>query len=105
MTSAAQETAGVGHARYTFRLRVSSTATGALEAEWARCRWLWNECCARSKKAHAANEECGPARLDKMLTGARTCMGWLREGSSVPQQQVIRDFAKSRAKALKDIKA
>ncbi|MET7543990.1 hypothetical protein ABZT15_48730, partial [Streptomyces sp. NPDC005507] len=65
-----------------------------------RCRWLWNECCARSKKAHAANEECGPARLDKMLTGARACMGWLREGSSVPQQQVIRDFAKSRAKAL-----
>jgi hypothetical protein len=105
MTTAAQETAGVGHARYTFRLRVSSTATGALEAEWARCRWLWNECCARSKKAHAENEKCGPARLDKMLTEARACMGWLREGSSVPQQQVIRDFAKSRAKALKDIKA
>jgi Transposase and inactivated derivatives len=32
-------------------------------------------------------------------------MSWLREGSSVPQQQLIRDFAKSRAKALKDIKA
>ena len=105
MTTAAQETKGVGHARYTFRLRVSSTATGALEAEWARCRWLWNECCARSKKAHAENEKCGPAQLDKMLTEARACMGWLREGSSVPQQQVIRDFAKSRAKALKDIKA
>uniref|UniRef100_A0AAU1U1C8 Transposase n=1 Tax=Streptomyces sp. NBC_00119 TaxID=2975659 RepID=A0AAU1U1C8_9ACTN len=105
MAIAALETAGVGHARYTFRLRVSSTATGALEAEWARCRWLWNECCARSKKAHAENEKCGPARLDKMLTEARACMGWLSEGSSVPQQQVIRDFAKSRAKALKDIKA
>jgi putative transposase len=66
---------------------------------------LWNECCARSKKAHRDGEKCGPARLDKMLTEARTAMSWLREGSSVPQQQLIRDFAKSRAKALKDIKA
>ncbi|WP_330301038.1 RNA-guided endonuclease InsQ/TnpB family protein [Streptomyces sp. NBC_00503] len=94
-----------GHARYTYRLRVSSTARAALEAEWARCRWVWNECCARSKKAHAEEEKCGPARLDKMLTGARSVNGWLREGSSVPQQQLIRDFGKSRAKALKDIKA
>ncbi|WP_432177279.1 RNA-guided endonuclease InsQ/TnpB family protein [Streptomyces sp. NBC_00063] len=93
MTIAAQEMAGVGHARFTFRLRVSSTAVGALEAEGARCRWLWNECCARSRRAHAENEKCGPARLDKMLTEARAGMGWLREGSSVPQQQVIRDFA------------
>ncbi|AZS76254.1 transposase [Streptomyces lydicus] len=105
MTAAVQESAGEGHARYTYRLRVSSTANAVLEAEWARCRWLWNECCARSKKAHAEGEKCGPARLDKMLTEARTAMAWLREGSSVPQQQLIRDFAKSRAKALKDIKA
>jgi putative transposase len=48
---------------------------------------------------------CGPARLDKMLTGWRGEYEWLREGASVPQQQIIRDFAKSRAKALKDIKA
>ena len=40
-----------------------------------------------------------------MLTEARTANAWLREGSSVPQQQIIRDFAKSRVKALKDIKA
>ncbi len=40
-----------------------------------------------------------------MLTEARRSMAWLREGSSVPQQQVIRDFAKSRPKALKDIAA
>jgi putative transposase len=32
-------------------------------------------------------------------------MRWLRQGSSVPQQQTVRDFATSRAKALKDIKA
>ncbi|MEU0579487.1 transposase [Streptomyces griseoincarnatus] len=100
-----------GHARYTYRLRVSSTARTALLAEWARCRWVWNECVAMSRKVHAANRDaaekttCGPAQLDKMLTEARNAMGWLREGSSVPQQQTIRDFAKSRAKALKDIKA
>jgi putative transposase len=99
------EAEGAGHARYTYRLRVSSTARTALLAEWARCRWIWNECAARSAKAHREDEKCGPARLDKMLTQARTANAWLREGSSVPQQQTIRDFAKSRAKALKDIKA
>ncbi|MEV7547941.1 transposase, partial [Streptomyces sp. NPDC089915] len=100
-----------GHARYTYRLRVSSTALARLEAEWARCRWVWNECVAMSRKVHAANKTaedkvtCGPAQLDKMLTEARRSVAWLREGASVPQQQIIRDFAKSRAKALKDIKA
>jgi putative transposase len=102
---------GAGHARYTYRLRVSSTARTGLEAEWARCRWVWNECVAMSRKVHTLNRDaaekttCGPAQLDKMLTEARTAMAWLREGASVPQQQTIRDFAKSRAKALKDIKA
>ncbi|WP_326783002.1 RNA-guided endonuclease InsQ/TnpB family protein [Streptomyces sp. NBC_00151] len=100
-----REAEGAGCARYTYRLRVSSTARTALEAEWARCRWIWNECCARSKKAYADDEKCGPARLDRMLTEARTANAWLRQGSSVPQQQIIRDFAKSRSKALKDVKA
>ncbi|WBB57687.1 transposase [Streptomyces sp. WMMC500] len=95
----------IEHARYTYRLRVSSRARAGLLDEWARCRWIWNECCARSKRAHAEREKCGPARLDKMLTGARAANAWLRAGGSVPQQQTIRDFATSRAKALKDIKA
>ncbi|MFC9505010.1 RNA-guided endonuclease InsQ/TnpB family protein [Streptomyces sp. NPDC057002] len=93
-----------GLARYAYRLRVSSTACTALLAEWDRCRWIWNECIARSKKAHQEGEKCGPARLDRMLTEARAVTPWLAEGSSVPQQQLIRDFGKSRAKALKDIK-
>jgi putative transposase len=38
-----------------------------------------------------------------LLTGWRAQKEWLREGASVPQQQVIRDFANSRAKALKDM--
>nr|WP_145878656.1 RNA-guided endonuclease TnpB family protein [Streptomyces sp. BK340] len=93
-----------GHVRYTYRLRASSTARAALRAEWDRCRWLWNECVARSMKAYAEGETCGPARLDKMLTEARSTTPWLAEGSSVPQQQLIRDFGKSRAKAQRDIK-
>ncbi|MFD8079320.1 RNA-guided endonuclease InsQ/TnpB family protein [Streptomyces sp. NPDC059718] len=82
-----------------------------MEAEWARCRWVWNECVAVSRKVHGLNRTaeqkitCGPAQLDRMLTEARRSMAWLREGSSVPQQQIIRDFAKSRVKALKDIAA
>ncbi|WP_141922685.1 RNA-guided endonuclease InsQ/TnpB family protein [Haloactinospora alba] len=44
----------------------------------------------------------GPSALDKMLTQARATMPWLRDGSSVPQQQIIRDFGRSKAKAVKD---
>ncbi|MGW8352789.1 RNA-guided endonuclease InsQ/TnpB family protein [Streptomyces wedmorensis] len=110
----AATTEGTGHARWTFRLRVSSTALAVLLAEWDRCRWIWNESCAKSRQTHIQNTNrsegtdkvtCGPAQLDRMLTEARAANGWLREGSSVPQQQLIRDFAKSRAKALKDVKA
>ncbi|MCX4669573.1 transposase [Streptomyces sp. NBC_01381] len=109
--AAAVESDGVGRARYTFRLRLSSTARTALLTEWHRCRWVWNECVAKSKavyvhnKAHPQDKQtCGPAQLDKMLTEARARTQWLREGSSVPQQQIIRDFGRSRAKAHKDIK-
>ncbi|MEU6861657.1 transposase [Streptomyces sp. NPDC046876] len=110
MTTAAIADQVAGHARYTFRLRVSSGALAKLNDEWARCRRVWNECVAISRKVHGLNrtaEEkitCGPAQLDKMLTEARRSMSWLREGASVPQQQIIRDFAKSRAKACKDTK-
>jgi len=102
--------AGVGHARYTYHLRVSSAARTLLEAEWDRCRWVWNECVAKSRQVHAHNKAtaegmtCGPAQLDRMLTEARARTPWLRDGASVPQQQIIRDFAKSRVKAQKDIK-
>ncbi|WP_433446903.1 RNA-guided endonuclease InsQ/TnpB family protein [Streptomyces sp. CA-142005] len=103
-------TKDAGHARYAFRVRLSKTARRRLEAEWDRCRWIWNECVAKSQQVHARSRAtgekvtCGPAQLDKMLTEARGVTPWLAEGASVPQQQVIRDFAKSRVKALKDIR-
>ncbi|MWA12967.1 RNA-guided endonuclease InsQ/TnpB family protein [Streptomyces sp. BA2] len=113
-TERGQETGGGGHARFTYRLRVSSSACAGLLAEWSRCRWVWNECVAKSKQTHEANktrpegaakQTCGPAQLDRMLTEARKRTTWLREGSCVPQQQVIRDFGRSRAKAQKDVGA
>lgn len=80
---AADEAAG--HARYSYRLRTSSAARAALVAEWDRCRWLWNECVAKSKAVHLHNRAtgekrtCGPAQLDRMLTQARkTTRGWVR---------------------------
>lgn len=99
----------VGYARYTYRLRMSSAARALLAAEWGRCRWVWNECVAKSRVVHlhnratGENATCGPAQLDRMLTEARACTPWLREGSCVPQQQIIRDFGRSRTKAHKDI--
>ncbi|MET9231760.1 transposase [Lentzea sp. NPDC003310] len=102
------------HVRFTYRLRMSKHALASLTAEWGRCRWLWNECVAKSREVHALNQvhpsevgrqTCGPAALDKMLTDARGQVAWLRAGSSVAQQQTIRDFGQSRAKAMKDIKS
>ncbi|WP_245173556.1 transposase, partial [Streptomyces aureus] len=88
-----------GHARYTYRLRVSSTARAGLMAEWARCRWVWNECVAMSRKVHGLNRgtvektTCGPAQLDKLLTEARAAMAWLREGASVPYASFVVETA------------
>ncbi len=83
--------AEAGCARYTYRLRVSSAARTALAAEWDRCRWVWNECVAKSRAVHLRNKAtgqkatCGPAQLDRMLTEARTRTPWLRDGASVLQ--------------------
>lgn len=99
-----------GKVRYTYRLRLSRTASQALLAEWDRCRWVWNQCVEASNAAHresvatGVKVECGPAHLDKRLTSWRGEHAWLADGSSVAQQQTIRDFGQARAKALKDRK-
>jgi putative transposase len=102
--------ADAGKVRYTYRLRVSGTAELLLLAEWDRCRWVWNQCVEASNAAHresvatGVRTECGPAQLDKRLTGWRCERVWLSDGSSVAQQQTIRDFGRARTKALKDCK-
>ncbi|MBF6097259.1 transposase [Nocardia cyriacigeorgica] len=90
--------------RYTYRLRLSVTAKCALLAEWDRCRWVWNQCTAESRRAWATGEDVSPAALNRKLTAWRREHEWLSAGASVPQQQIVRDFSRSRAKALKDIR-
>jgi putative transposase len=98
--------------RYSYRLRPSALAESRLVAEYGLCRWVWNKCIEISKETHKRNQgkapadrkTCGPAQLDKMLTGWRAEHEWLRAGGSVVQQQAVRDFGRSRAKALQDIK-
>jgi putative transposase len=104
MSSSGAMMRGYGHARFTYQMRVSVTAERALLCEWGRCRWVWNQCVAESRQARKEKRGCGPAGLDKMLTAWRARHDWLRAGSSVAQKQAIRDFGKSRAKALKDRK-
>ncbi|MEV6241291.1 transposase [Lentzea sp. NPDC051838] len=101
----------VNVARYTYRLRLSSSAHRALLVEWDRCRWVWNQCVAQSRETSRHNRAnpgdprtCGPAQLDKLLTSWRARYEWLRAGSSVAQQQVVRDFGVARTKALKDVR-
>jgi putative transposase len=93
------------HARFSYRVGVSAAAERVLLREWDACRWVWNQCVAESKAASREGRPCGPAGLGKMLTGWREEHEWLREGSSVAQQQTVRDFGKSRAQALKDRKS
>ncbi|MFI5524039.1 zinc ribbon domain-containing protein [Streptomyces platensis] len=93
MTTDAKSTEDPAHCRYTFRLRLSSTARHALEAEWDRCRWIWNECVAKSKAVHLHNkahpedkQTCGPVQLAKMLTEARAVTPWLLAKSTMARK-------------------
>lgn len=105
--------------RYTYQLRPGSTARRYLAREWGMCRYVWNEMVAQSqaisdawpsvKLAGAEPITFGPARADKFLTHLRkttvdtTGYKWLADGSSVAQQQTVRDFSAVRSKALADI--
>lgn len=103
--------------RQTQRLRPSGTAERYLLREYGKCRFLWNELVSESKRRYANDPHStfGYAEQDKFLTALRnatagkvidsaTGTNWLSEGSSVVQQQLVRDFAKSRKKALLDRK-
>ncbi|WP_280434536.1 hypothetical protein [Nocardia carnea] len=77
--------------RYTYRLRPGAQAVRALETEWHRCRFLGNE---------AVHQQCSGGRptfvrLSNMLTEARGRNAWLRAGSQVVQQQMLRTFAQA----------
>ena len=77
--------------RYRYRLRPSGTASAGLLREWDRCRWVWNQAVARLN-------ESGDWVHDDALTSWRREHDWLREGSVVAQQQMLRNFRAKRAK-------
>jgi putative transposase len=80
--------------RYRYRLRPGATAEAALLAEWDRCRWVWNRAVER------LNETVEWIR-DNTLTEWRGEHDWLREGSVVAQQQMLRNFRAKRAKGTR----
>lgn len=104
--------------RYTYRLRPGRTALRRLSAEWDLCRYVWNEMVAQSRAIRDARESIalagaepvtfGPAQADKLLSHLRATKvdadgtKWLAKGSSVAQQQTVRDFAAARSKAIAD---
>lgn len=75
--------------RYTYRLRPGARAVDALLAEWNRCRFLWNEAVHQQQTGRRPTF----VRLSKQLTEARAQFTWLREGSQVAQQQMLRTYA------------
>jgi putative transposase len=99
--------------RYTYRLRPGATAERYLAREWGMCRYVWNQLVAESKARHAADPAAtfGYGAQDKFLTHLRAStrdeddIAWLAAGSSVAQQQTVRDFSAARTKALRDRKA
>jgi putative transposase len=77
--------------RYRYRLRPGAAARAVLLREWDRCRWVWNQAVARL-------HESGGWVRDDALTGWRREHDWLRDGSVVAQQQMLRNFRANRAK-------
>ncbi|WP_068159307.1 RNA-guided endonuclease InsQ/TnpB family protein [Rhodococcus phenolicus] len=77
--------------RYNYRLRPGTTAERALIEEWHRCRFLWNEA------VHQTETGAKPtfAKLSKLLTETRARSSWLRDGSQVAQQQMLRTYAQA----------
>lgn len=98
--------------RHTYRLRPSRTALRYLAREWGMCRFVWNELAAHSQHLHAVDPTAtfGAAAQDRYLTHLRATtvdddgVAWLAEGSSVAQQQIVRDFAAARTTALLELK-
>jgi putative transposase len=77
--------------RYRYRLRPGTAAMAAMLAEWDRCRWVWNRAVEHLNKT-------GEWVRDNALTDWRREHDWLREGSVVAQQQMLRNFRARRAK-------
>jgi len=78
--------------RYRYRLRPGAAALTRLQREWDRCRWVWNQAVERLN-------DSGEWICDDALTHWRREHEWLREGSVVTQQQMLRNFRAKRARS------
>lgn len=123
----------INNVRYTYRLRPSAGAERELVSEWGKARAVWNHMVAEGKHRYRQQRqlaaagintshiddkgqsrdffEFGPGQADKYLSHLRrvlrdpgTGQAWLASGSSVVQQQVVRDFSAARQKAIMDRK-
>ena len=76
--------------RYTYKLRPGKRAVSLLLRNFGMCRWLWN----KSVELFNNRGETGQVSLMQGLTTLRNDdeTSWLREGSAVCQQQMLRDF-------------
>lgn len=74
--------------RYNYRLRPGAKAESALIAEWHRTRFLWNDAVEQVKSGNRTTF----ALLCKRLTSLRGSNEWLRSGSTVTQQQELKNF-------------
>lgn len=107
--------------RYTYRLRPGQNAMRYLTREWGLCRYLWNRLVEESANRYLQSQQTtstgserdslptfGYAEQCKFLTYLRQAtltdegVQWLAKGSSVVQQQTVRDFAAARSKAISD---
>jgi putative transposase len=77
--------------RYRYKLRPGAAALTGLKQEWDRCRWVWNQAV---EQLHVSGEWV----RDEDLTIWRREHDWLRQGSVVAQQQMLRNFRAKRAK-------
>ena len=77
--------------RYTYRLRPGAQAQHALLQEWGRCRFLWNEAVHQQKTGNKPTL----AKLGRLLTELRGRNTWMREGSQVAQQAMLRNYAQA----------
>ena len=77
--------------RYAYRLRPGARAVAALDAEWGRCRFLWNEAVHQRRTGNRPTL----CSLSRMLTDQRARNVWMREGSQVAQQQTLRTYSRA----------
>lgn len=77
--------------RYNYRIRPGKHAEHVLLDEWHRCRWVWN-------RAVETLNTSGEWVRDTALTEWRAEHDWLKAGSVVAQQQMLRNFRAKRAK-------